>query len=145
MSKEALDFLKTQRVGVLAVKMLDGSPHGATVHFAHTEDPFIFIFLTTPTYRKVEPLRKGKTEASFVVGMDEINSKTFQLDGIAELSGTEYLRSVYFAKFPEKVGKHPEDIFFTFTPTWWRYTDWTLPQGKTVFTSDGQVVTKLRS
>jgi len=37
--KKILDYLKDQRVGVLAVEMLDGSPHGATVHFAHTEDP----------------------------------------------------------------------------------------------------------
>ncbi len=136
MPKEALNFLNTQRVGVIAVKMLDDSPHGATVHFAHTENPLTFIFLTTPTYRKCEPLWKGETIASFVVGTSEEIMKTLQMDGAAKLADTDELRKVYFAKFPDKLYKHPEDIFFTFTPTWWRYTDWTLPQGKTIFISD---------
>lgn len=135
MQQEALDFLKTQRVGVLAIKMPDGTPHGATLHFANREDPLTFIFLTTPTYRKVEPLRKGESAASFVVGTSEEVMKTLQMDGIARLDDTEELRNVYFTKFPDKLGKHPEDVFFTFTPTWWRYTDWTKPTGKTIVAS----------
>jgi general stress protein 26 len=136
MPKEALEFLRTQRVGVFAIRMLDGTPHGATVHFAHMEDSLTFIFLTTPTYRKLEPMRKGESAASFVVGTSEDVMKTLQMDGNAKLEDTEELRRVYFAKFAEKLGKHPEDVLFTFTPTWWRYTDWTLPAGKTIFTSE---------
>ena len=136
MKKEVLDFLKTQRVGVFAVKMLDGSPHGATVHFAHLESPFTFIFLTSPAYKKLEPLRQGESAASFVIGTTEEVMKTLQMDGVAKLADTEELRASYFGKFPEKLNKHPDDVFFIFTPTWWRFTDWTTPQGKVILTSE---------
>lgn len=145
MNQVILDYIKSQRVGVLAVEMLDGTPHGSTVHFAHVENPLTFIFLSTPTYRKLEPLRKGETAASFVIGTGEDVMKTLQMDGQATLAGTEELRKIYFTKFPEKLDKHPEDIFFVFTPAWWRYTDWTLPEGKTIFTSDGKVTVRPRT
>ncbi len=135
MQQEILDYIRSQRVGVLAVKMMDGSPHGATVHFAHMENPLTFIFLTSPSYKKVEPLRKGDSPASFVIGVSEDNMKTLQMDGVARLLDTEELRTAYFKKFPEKLDKHPDDVFFVFTPFWWRFTDWTTPQGKMIVAS----------
>ena len=73
MEQEILEYISSQRVGVIAVEMLDGSPHAATVHFAHTENPLTFIFLTSPTYRKIEPLlKKDSTRASFVLGLEEV-------------------------------------------------------------------------
>lgn len=137
--KEVINCINTQRVGVIAVKMPDGSPHGATVHFAYKPNPLTFIFLTSPTYKKLEPLRLGETPASFVVGTTEEFNKTLQMDGVARLEDTEELREIYFQKFPEKLNKHPEDILFTFYPTWWRFTDWTLSQGKTIWLSDGSI------
>lgn len=142
MKSEILDYLKTQRVGVLAVEMLDGSPHAATVHFAHAEDPFVFFFETCREYRKAEALfGRHETRASFVVGSDESNMKTLQLDGIAQLiepEGKEIFDSVYLGKFPEKKEKSDkgEFVFFKFTPTWWRFTDWTLPTGRLILTSE---------
>ena len=136
MEKEIIDFLETQRVGVFAIRMLDGSPHGATVHFAYREEPLTFIFLTSPTYRKVEPLKQGEAQASFVVGTSEEVMKTLQMDGVANLADTEELRAAYFRRFPEKLKDDRGGIFFTFTPTWWRFTDWTKPEGKTVLTSE---------
>lgn len=135
---EALDCVKKERVGVIAVKMPDGVPHGATVHFAWIDNPLTFIFLTSPTYRKVEPLRNGDTPATFVIGTTEELNKTLQMDGYARLQDSEEIRQAYFAKFPEKLGKHPDNVFFAFTPTWWRFTDWTLPQGKTIWRSDDE-------
>ncbi len=135
MPDEVLAFLQTQRVGVLAVKMPDGTPHGATVHFANSEDPFICIFLTSPSYRKCEPLRQGDTPASFVVGTEERVMKTLQMDGIAKLADTAALRDAYFSRFPDKLGKNPEDILFIFTPTSWQYTDWSKPKDRRVTTS----------
>jgi len=136
MNREILDFLKKKRTGVIAVQMLDGSPHAATVHFSHIENPFTIIILTSPSYRKLEPLRVGATKASFVVGTEEEkNQKTFQLDGQALLADTAELRQAYFCKFPEKLGKHPEDVLFVFKPTWWRYTDWSKPEGKIIINS----------
>ncbi|MDB5204022.1 MAG: segregation and condensation protein [Candidatus Taylorbacteria bacterium] len=138
MNKEILDYIKTQRVGVLAVEMMDGSPHAATVHFAHTDDPLVFYFETYREYRKAEPLfAREKSRASFVIGSDESNMKTLQLDGIIELLKPEErgaFDSVYLGKFPEKSekAKDPKFVFFKLTPTWWRFTDWTGPQGKKI-------------
>jgi general stress protein 26 len=141
MKQEIINYLKTQRVGVLAVEMLDGSPHGATIHFAHTEDTVVFYFETSKDYRKAEPiLSKDSVRASFVVGCDPNSMKTLQLDGIVKLvseSDREKFKEIYFGKFPEKLAKSygVEQVYFTFTPTWWRFTDWTTPQGKMILTS----------
>ncbi|MFA7286592.1 MAG: pyridoxamine 5'-phosphate oxidase family protein [Patescibacteria group bacterium] len=130
MKSEIFDYLNSQRVGVLAVEMPDGSPHGATVHFAYTEEPFVFFFETNRDYRKTEALfAKTTVRASFVVGTDELAKKTMQLDGIATLlraEEKEIYDHVYLAKYPEKIKKSldPKAVFFKFTPTWWRYTDW---------------------
>lgn len=136
MQKEILDYIESQRVGVLAVKMLDGSPHASTLHFAYIENPLTFIFLTSPSYKKVESLKEGDCLASLVIGTSEDVMKTLQMDGTAKLVDSEELRSAYFKKFPEKLDKHPDDIFFIFTPSWWRFTDWTTSQGKIILTSE---------
>lgn len=141
MNKEILEYIKSQRVGVLSVEMLDGSPHGATVHFAHTENPLQFFFETGIECRKSESLLKnGSTRASFVIGSDESNMKTFQADGIARIPNKneeDFFTDTYLGKFPSKEPKvkDPEAIFIIFTPTWWRFTDWTKPEGKTIVTS----------
>ncbi len=140
-NSNALDYLKTQRVGVIALEMPDGSPHAATIHFAHTEDPFVFYFETHSTTRKAEALHGGKvSRASFVIGADEANMKTFQLDGIAEAipqEDKETFEKVYRGKFPEKMKKPdaPEPLLFKFTPSWWRFTDWKTSEGKKIWTS----------
>ena len=125
--------------------MLDGSPHGATVHFAHTENPSTFIILTESKYRKAEPLHgRPESRATMVIGFEEgANSRTLQMDGIARLVAREeeHFKTTYLEKFPNLRGKleEPDDFFFLFTPTWWRYTDWTKPEGKTIYLSDGSV------
>ena len=144
MQKEALDYLNTQRVGVLAVEMLDGSPHAATVHFAHSENPLIFYFQTSKLYRKSEALLGREfSRASFVVGSDESNMKTLQLDGDVRILSLDDsgIDGVYFARFPDKKEKamsNPGALFITFTPKWWRFTDWTTPEGKKIWTSDSK-------
>jgi uncharacterized protein YhbP (UPF0306 family) len=141
MQKEILDYIKSQRVGVLAVEMLDGSPHAATVHFAHVDDPLVFFFETYSEYRKAEPLLKnGKARASFVIGSDESNMKTLQIDGTVEVLKDEErgtFDSVYLGKFPEKKGKASDGKFLCFklVPTWWRFTDWIRSEGKLILTS----------
>lgn len=145
-SKEVINFLDTQRVGVLAVEMLDGSPHAATVHFAYTISEgvtkAIFYFETYKEYRKAELLlQRGAARASFVVGCDESNMKTFQVDGTIQFLKPEEItvfETVYLEKFPEKKekSKDPKFVCFSLVPTWWRFTDWTTPDGKTIFESD---------
>jgi general stress protein 26 len=115
---EVLDYLKTQRVGVFAVEMLDGSPHGSTLHFAHKDDPLQFFFETGTDCLKSEVLLKnGSTRASFVVGSDENNMKTLQLDGTARIPSTneeEFFMDTYLSKFPSKEPKvkDPEAVFY---------------------------------
>ncbi len=141
MNQEILDYLKTQRVGVLAVEMPDGSPHAATVHFAYTENPLIFYFETYREYRKAEPILKNEmTRASFVIGATEQDMKTLQLDGEVRLvTDKKIIEDIYLVKFPNKKAKLAADpekiIFFSFTPTWWRFTDWTSKTGKKILTS----------
>ena len=142
MNQEILEYIQSQKVCVLAVEMLDGSPHAATVHFAHTSEPLQFFFETDSRYRKAEPLlEKPVTRASLVIGVDEDTMKTLQLDGEVRLLKTAaehaLYEKVYLGKFPNNKLKAADDTFlpFTFIPKWWRFTDWTGPDGKKITTS----------
>lgn len=125
--------------------MMDGSPHGAVVHFAHTDDPFVFYFETNKEYRKAQPLlNKTTTRASLVIGLTEADIRTLQLDGTVRLLKDEekdVFATVYLRKFPEKKEKSadPKFVRFIFTPHWWRFTDFTNPQGKIILTSDDKM------
>jgi len=136
------EYLDTQRIGVLSVEMMDGSPHGATVHFAYQKDPLQFLFETNKEYRKAEALfGRETTRASFVIGVDEGNLKTLQMDGVVRLRKPEEQASfdeIYLGKFPNKKEKAaaPNAVFFTIKPTWWRFTDWTRPGGKVILLSE---------
>ena len=147
MKDEVLNFVRENKVGVLAVQMPDDSPHAATVHFAHTDEPLTFFFETSRDYRKAESLLKNSvTKASFVIGSSESDMRTLQIDGEASLISDEEREkfdSVYFSVFPEKTERSktdPKVIFFKLAPTWWRYTDWTKPEGKISFDSEGNLV-----
>ena len=142
MQKEITDYINTQRVGVLAVEMLDGSPHGATVHFAFDDKNNVFYFETYREYRKTEALFGRETSrASLVIGTSEDTKITLQLDGQVSLikDNEEEIgyNTIYFNKFPNKVekAKDPKFVKFKFTPKWWRFTDWTNPNGKLILTS----------
>ncbi|HRH24083.1 MAG TPA: pyridoxamine 5'-phosphate oxidase family protein [Candidatus Paceibacterota bacterium] len=137
MPEEALQFIATQRVGVLAVRMPDGSPHAATIHFAYVPTLGKYIFRTSPESRKVESVKQGETTGSFVIGSSEAEMKTLQMDGVVKLEDSEEIQEAYLGGLTDKSKESP-DVYLTFTPTWWRYTDWTLPQGKTIFSSDAK-------
>jgi general stress protein 26 len=144
MNSEILNYVKSQRVGVIALEMLDGSPHAATVHFAHTENPLQFFFETYRDYRKSEPLfGREISRASFVIGSDESNMKTLQIDGEVRLMKEEERKlfdEIYLGKFPNKKAKSddPKFVRFMFIPKWWRFTDWTKPEGKLILTSENK-------
>ena len=144
MQQEILDYIKSQPVGVLAVEMMDGSPHAATVHFANSENPLIFFFETDRHYRKAEALLgREVSRASFVIGTDESTMRTLQLDGEIRLLKDEekqLFNDTYLGKFPKKVKKseEPSTVFFVFIPKWWRFTDWTGPKGKIIISSEDE-------
>lgn len=139
MDQTVLEFLKTQEIGVLAVEMLDGSPHGATVHFAFGDAPFVFYFETNRNYKKSEALLgRDASRASFVV-TDALNMKSFQADGeVSLVKDRAQFDALYFEAFPKKLAKAdgPNNLYFTFTPKWWRYTDFKNPNGKTIIASE---------
>ncbi len=142
-SQNIIEYIQSQRVGVLAVEMLDGSPHAATVHFAYDPITEKFFFETYRDYRKAEPLFGNKfTRASFVIGQNEDNPRTLQLDGVVELIVEEEEKNnfekIYFGKFPDKREKYASDskfVIFSFSSNWWRFTDWTGPNGKEIILS----------
>jgi general stress protein 26 len=138
MNQEIIDYISSNNIGVIAVEMLDGSPHGATVHFAHANDPLSFIIMTERSYRKSEAiLKNGTTRASFVIGVNENEMRTMQMDGNIKLTDDQTLLDTYFKKFPKKQSSYepPDDIFLIFTPKWWRFTDFTKPGGKSIISS----------
>jgi general stress protein 26 len=140
--REVIHYLEGARVGVIALELLDGSIHGATVHFAFTENPFTFYFQTFNDSKKADLLTLGKApKASFVVGTDESTMQTLQLDGIADLVQSrekELCEMLYLAKFPEKKDRafDPRSIYFKFTPKWWRFSDFKNPKGKLILSSE---------
>jgi general stress protein 26 len=143
MNQKIIDFINSQRICVFAIEMMDGSPHASTLHFATSENPLTFFFKTSRTYRNSESLLgKDVARASLVVGFDENNMKTLQLDGHAKVVKTdeekELFEAAYYGKFTDKTKKDsdPDSLYFSFTPTWWRYTDWTGPNGKEIISSD---------
>ncbi len=142
MKPEILEYIQNQRVGVLALEMLDGSPHAAAVHYAHSENPVEFYFGTHLSTRKAEPFKtQQSTRASFVIGTDESSMKTFQLNGIVEIIKSEEKQKfldIYLQRFPDKKERTEDEKFLAikFTPTWWRYTDMKHPSGTLIISSD---------
>ena len=143
MPEEVIDFINSQFLSVLSVEMMDGSPHGATVHFAFSNSPLLFLFETHRSYRKCEALfGRPASRASLVIGFNENNRKTLQMDGEVRLMEEDSERimfnRIYFKKFPKKKEKYQDSsfVFFSFTPLWWRYTDWEHPGGKRILSSE---------
>ena len=147
MHPDALAFIETQRISVFAIEMMDGTPHASTLHFAHSGDAPTFIFLTERGYRKAEPLLGRETcRGSLVLGFQEGKMQTLQVDGVAQIldESDEELKNAYFVKFPDKQEKFDaaDDFFFKFTPTWWRFTDYSNPKGKAIYSSDDSGATQ---
>ncbi|HVS79814.1 MAG TPA: hypothetical protein VHF05_02455 [Candidatus Paceibacterota bacterium] len=127
MKQEIIDYLESQHTGVLAVKMPDGSLHGATVHFAYSLEPLALFFLTSLSSKKAGAFGSGACEASFVIGTDEIAMKTLQLDGTLESvpADDEKWKEAYLERYPGRKdwSESPEAMRLKFTPRWWRYSD----------------------
>ncbi len=141
MKEEMIAFLQNERFGSVATLLLNGDPHVATVHFACIPDTFEIIIQTNPLSRKYERLAQmGKCRASFTTGFEEIKTVVAQFDGSMTTDVTQEQKDFYLKKFPEKIGKYKTEVFIVFKPDWWRYTDWTKPEGKTILTSDGKIV-----
>ena len=140
MKENILNYLNFQRIGVLAVQAIDGSPHACVMHFSHIEDPLQFIMLTSRDSKKCEAIAaNGKSKASLVTGANETDMKSFQAVGDIEFTEDPTIMDAYFAKFPEKWDKYSpggHDAFLIFTPTWWQFTDYKADEGQRITKSE---------
>lgn len=139
MNEEISAYLNSQRIAVLTVLLPDGQPHASSIHFANDED-FNFFFQTSADSRKATDLTTTPRKAALVVGFDESHMVTLQLEGEVRLikpEEVEHYNNIYLGKFQMKVEKEEDATTarLIFTPTWWRYTDWTKPEGRLVLTN----------
>lgn len=123
-------FLKAHRISVAGILQSDGSIHSATMHYAHTEEPLMFFFMTDKGSRKCRPLQNNESvQASLVIGFNEEEMATFQAEGEIcflkpenEQTGWE----TYTKKYPNRAaGKNdPDVVVLQFTPNWARFSDY---------------------
>jgi pyridoxine/pyridoxamine 5'-phosphate oxidase len=121
-----MDFIAKHRLGVLSTVSPGSAPESALVGIAVT-DRLELVFDTLETTRKSENLRKNP-KIAFVIGWDEKNERTLQIEGVAdEPKGAELarLKEVYFSVYPD--GREREKwagiTYFRVRPTWARYSD----------------------
>ena len=131
MDQKVVDFLAKERVSLLAVCLPDGTCHGAAMHFSHIPDPLTIYVQTENTSKKMQGLKNGQPiAASVVVGFNEAEMETLQMDGqiqlIADVSQLPDIHKIHYAKHPhaEQYKNDPDTVFLAFTPTWYRYTDY---------------------
>lgn len=124
------EFLRNHRVSVFSLIQDDGTVHAASLHFAHSDNPFAMYVWTGKNSRKCRPLLSGKTvPAAVVIGFDEAEFATFQADGtvtmLTEAADLDAGWTAYGAKYPDRAGGKGDTsmVLLRFTPTWWRYTD----------------------
>ncbi len=131
MNPEVLGFLSHHKICSLTTLLLDGSPHAAVLHYSHTTNPLTIYVGTENTSRKMEALVKNKSgKASLVIGFSDEEWKTLQMDGdvhVISPEEAEKIQAIHYKKHPgaEKFKNNPETIFIKFTPSWWRYSDYT--------------------
>jgi general stress protein 26 len=122
---EVYEYMKKERLGVLATVAEDGQPEAALMGMAVTRELEI-IFDTVKSSRKYPNLKKNARVAWVVGCTTEI---TVQYEGIAEeLSGEELVKykKTYFAAFPDGPVREswPGITYFVVRPTWVRYCDY---------------------
>lgn len=123
--KEVFQFMKTERLAVLATVAENGGPEAALMGFAVTPDLEI-IFDTVKTSRKYPNLKKNPRVA-WVIGCT--TETTVQYEGVAEeLLGDALAKykKTYFAAFPDGPAREswPGITYFVVRPKWVRYCDY---------------------
>jgi pyridoxine/pyridoxamine 5'-phosphate oxidase len=117
-------FLRKQKLAVLATIAADGSPQCALVGFAVTPELEI-VFDTVSTSRKYANLMTN-AKAAFVIGWE--HEVTVQYEGVAQqLRGdnAQAYKRVYFSAWPDgpEREKWPNIAYFLVHPRWIRYSD----------------------
>lgn len=122
-------FVSRNNVSVLTTLLDNGQPHSSALHFAFSVEPFYFVFLTEKNSRKCQNLVAGVPSASsLVVGFDESDMETLQLEGFVEILSGNALEDgwkIYTSKYPLSRSTIDSKMYvlLRFIPNWWRYTD----------------------
>ncbi len=124
-------FIAIHRVCSLTTLLPEGSPHAAALHYSHQDNPLTFCFSTEKSSKKCQNLLDGKSsKASVVIGFSEEEWKTLQMDGeiraIRDPDELKKIKAIHYIKHPDskQYENDPETLFLSFTPHWWRYTDY---------------------
>jgi len=123
---EIAAFIRRQALATQSTISPAGAPQSAVIGIVSDDAAEIF-FDTLASTRKCQNLRRDPRIA-LVIGWDLAEGRTVQLEGLAdEPSGGELerWRAVYFARFPDGVGRSawPGITYFRVRPTWLRYSD----------------------
>ncbi|MBI4119110.1 MAG: pyridoxamine 5'-phosphate oxidase family protein [Parcubacteria group bacterium] len=122
--RKVLDFIKSQKLGVLSTVSEDGLPEVAVVGISEM-DNLSLIFGTFKQYRKYTNLKQNPRVA-VVIGWGNM---TVQYEGTAkELIGKEKekAKQIHIKKLPssKKFAKLAEQCYFRISPSWIRFTDY---------------------
>ena len=123
--EEVYQFMKNERLAVLATVAEDGQPEAALMGMAVTPQLEI-VFDTVKSSRKYPNLKKNPRVAWVVGCTTEVS---VQYEGIAEeLEGEELAKykKMYFSVFPDGPAREswPGITYFVVRPTWVRYCDY---------------------
>jgi len=129
-SARLLAFLRQHRLAVEASVSSTQTPQAAVVGIAVT-DQFEIVFDTLDSTRKAQNLRRNPSVAFAIGGVAAGEERTVQYEGIADQpSGGELerLKAIYYSVYPDGPSRlsWPGLIYVRVTPTWIRYTDYTV-------------------
>ncbi len=122
-----LQFIRCQRLAVLASIGPSGAPQAATIGIAVT-DALEIVFDSVDVTRKVHNIRSDARVALVIGGSAAGEERTVQYEGIAdEPSGDELerLKEAYFGAHPDgrERLRWPGLVYIRTRPTWIRYSD----------------------
>ena len=125
--EDVLNFVRAQRLAVVATVSEDGSPEAALMGIVTMPDARI-IFDTVKRSRKYSNLRKEKRIAIVVGWNDEI---TAQLEGVADEpadSDLDRCKDAYFTFYPEGRVREawPDIAYIGVRLSWIRYCDYNV-------------------
>ncbi len=144
-----LEFLKGQRLAVLASVSEAGGPHAAMIGIAVT-DQFELLFDTLETTRKARDLLRDPRVAMVIGGWSPGAERTVQYEGIVdEPRGEELerLRAVAYRAYPDgrALASGRRVILLRARPTWIWYSDFTLDPVEVVEFSQAALTVTLES
>jgi general stress protein 26 len=134
--KQALDFLKSKVVAVIATVSSENTPEAATIHYV-VDDDFTFYFRTETNSRKAQNFM-ANNHVALVVGTEDI-PVTVQIEGIVQQidNGEEFMTkyqqlqsAAHSGSYPpilEGLKDRPGATFYKIIPTWVRWTDFREP------------------